>query len=202
MLMVSVDDGGRVVKLLQRPANDSNWTDQRPSQLPKRIQSRVHSSSCPCCCLSHAQPNHSTHTTKHKKKFELRKDFDECQCWPPQKNSCDGQSLNTSFPYDSAQPFHLAEIRGATEVSRYWSWINKTKRGKKEFNFFFQIKEKIKMGKCGISRSANDDFLSLCASVGRNIRLENSGMKGKKQKKKPGTEARFHYPRWSSIREP
>lgn len=80
MLMVSVDDGGRVVKLLQRPANDSNWTDQRPSQLPKRIQSRVHSSSCPCCCLSHAQPNHSTHTTKHKKKFELRKDFDECQC--------------------------------------------------------------------------------------------------------------------------
>ncbi|KZS18544.1 Uncharacterized protein APZ42_015071 [Daphnia magna] len=30
MLMVSVDDGGRVVKLLQRPANDSNWTDQRP----------------------------------------------------------------------------------------------------------------------------------------------------------------------------
>lgn len=54
------------------------------------------------------------------------------------------------------------------------------------------------MGKCGISRSANEDFLSLCASVGRNIRLENSGMKGKKKKKTwdrsqvPLSEVVFH----------
>lgn len=145
------------------------------------------------------------HTQRNiKKNLNWEKTSTSANVDPPKRTRVTDRVWTPHFHMILLNPFHLAEIRGATEVSRYWSWINKTKGGKKEFRFFFffQIKEKIKMGKCGISRSANDDFLSLCASVGRNIRLENSGMKGKKQKKKPGTEARFHYPRWSSIREP